>query len=148
VAGFGLWRIDTVALITNHAHLMSPYERTLPMNIKTPDALSTAIWKRLLLCSPIVVAAATIVTIRLAYLDASPTTNLDQIFEMAFLRIGLLLAFHTAPIAWGYLIFQRHQQKLITIPIYQVMLLLRMPLATWTAGCLVAAIIMWPMLGS
>lgn len=116
------------------------------MNTTPPAVLSTAIWKHLFLCSLIVIVAVAIVMVRLAYLAMPPTTDLDQLIEMACLRIGLLLTFHTAPIAWGYFIYKSYKQKLIVIPIYQVMLLLRMPLATWTAGCLVAAIIMWPML--
>jgi alpha-N-acetylglucosamine transferase len=117
------------------------------MNITTPEALSTAIWKRLLLCCPLVIVVVAIVTLRLPYLAADPTIVSRQLIEMAYLRIGLLLIFHTAPTAWVYLIYKGYRQRLITIPIYQSMALLRMPLATWTAGCLVTAIIMWPMLG-
>lgn len=115
------------------------------MNIAS--ALSTAIWKRLFLCSFLVIAAAAIATVRLTYLEARPTTDLEQQIAMAWLRLGMLLTFHTAPISWGYLICSSYKRKLIAIPIYQVMLLLRMPLATWTAGCLAVAIFMWPMLG-
>lgn len=115
--------------------------------MNTTNALSTAIWNRLFLCSLLVVAAAAIATFRQAHLAASPTTDLEHLIEMACLRIGLLLTFHTAPISWGYLICKSYKQKLISIPTHQVVLLLRMPLATWTAGCLAAAIIMWPMLG-
>ena len=116
------------------------------MNITTPEALSAAIWKRLLLCCPLVIVVVAIVTIRLTYLATDPTTVPRQLVEMASLRIGLLLTFHSAPTAWIYLIYKIYRQRLITISIYQSIALLRMPLATWTAGCLMAAIFIWPML--
>ena len=116
------------------------------MNITSPDALSSAIWRHLLLCSPLVISAAAVAALRLSYLAAAPTTDLEQLIEMACLRIGLLLTFHTAPIAWVRLIYKGYRQRHITMSIYQTMALLRMPLATWTAGCLMTAIIMWPKL--
>jgi hypothetical protein len=118
------------------------------MNITTPEQLCSKLWRRLFLCSLVVMAMAAVVTVRLAYLPASPDTSPDQMIEMACWRISLLLAFQSAPLVWAHFIVKGYQRKRISIPLYQTMALLRMPLATWAVGCLITAVMLWPELNA
>jgi hypothetical protein len=115
------------------------------MNITTPEQLCSELWRRLFLCGLVVMAMAAVVTVRLAYL---PDTSVEQIIEMACWRICLLLAFHSAPLVWAHFIFKGYKYKRISIPLYQTMALLRMPLATWAGGCLITAVMLWPELNA
>lgn len=115
------------------------------MNITTPKKLCSELWRRLFLCGLVVMTLATVVTVRLTYL---PDATADQQIEMACWRISLLLAFQSAPLVWAHCIFKGYQHKRISIPLYQTMVLLRMPLATWAGGCLITAVILWPELNA
>lgn len=117
------------------------------MNITTPEKLCSELWRRLRLCSLVVMAMASVVTARLAYLPNGPTTP-DQLIEMACWRVSLLLAFQSAPLVWAHFILKGYTHKRISIPLYQAMALLRMPLATWAGGCLITAVILWPELNA
>lgn len=114
------------------------------MNITPQEQLSSKLWRHLFLCGLVVMAMTAVVTVRLTYLPASPDTSPDQMIEMACWRISLLLAFQSAPLVWAHFIVKGYQRKRISIPLYQTMALLRMPLATWTAGCLLIGVILWP----
>ncbi|EKB9386798.1 TPA: hypothetical protein SMN62_006175 [Pseudomonas aeruginosa] len=114
------------------------------MNMTTPEQLSAELWKILHLCSLAVLAMASVVTIRLSFLHSDLYATVDQMIEMACWRIGLLLVLQSAPLAWAHLIFHSYKHKRISIPLYQTMALLKMPLATWAGGCLIAAVIFWP----
>jgi hypothetical protein len=62
-----------------------------------------------------------------------------------------MLAYQPAlgiPIGRAYFIFKGYQHKRISIPLYQTMALLRMPLATWAGGCLITAVMLWPELNA
>ena len=114
------------------------------MKITSPEQLCSVLWRSLLLCSLAVMAMASVVTIRLAFLPIDYEASTNQIIEMACWRISLLLAFQSAPLAWTHIIYKGYKHKLICIPLYQTMTQLRIPLATWTGGCLFTAIIYWP----
>lgn len=114
------------------------------MNITTPEQLSAELWKILHLCSIAVLAMASVAAIRLSFLHSNLDTTVDQMIEMACWRVGLLLVFQSAPLAWAHLIFHGYKRKRISIPLHQTMTLLKMPLATWAGGCLMAAVIFWP----
>jgi hypothetical protein len=118
------------------------------MNISTPEKLCSELWRRLFLCSLVVMAMAAVVTVRLAYLPAGPDATADQMIEMACWRISLLLAFQSAPLVWAQFIFKGYQHKRISIPLYQTMAQIRMPLASWAGGCLITAVILWPELNT
>lgn len=118
------------------------------MNITTPKKLCSELWRRLFLCSLVVLAIAAVVTVRLAYLPVGPDATAEQMIEMACWRISLLLAFQSAPLLWSYFIVKGYQHKRISIPLYQTMALLKMPLATWAGGCLITAVILWPELNT
>lgn len=114
------------------------------MKITTPEQLCSVLWRSLLLCSLAVLAMASFVTIRLAFLPDGPEASTNQMIEMACWRVSLLLAFQSAPLAWAHFIYKGYKHKLICIPLYQTMTLLRMPLATWAGGCLITAVFLWP----
>jgi hypothetical protein len=118
------------------------------MNITTPEQLCSELWQRLLLCSLVVLAMAAVATVRLTYLPVGPDASAEQMIEMACWRISLLLAFHSAPLVWARFIFKGYRHKQISIPLYQTMAQLRMPVATWAGGCLVTAVILWPQLNT
>lgn len=123
-----------------------PLQRRYSMSIMTPERIGTAIWRHLLSCSLLVLAAASIVTLRVAYLEIRPNDNSSQLIEMACWRVGLLLVFQSAPLLWARFIYKGYKQNLICIPLYQTTALLRMPLAIWAAGCLLTAAVFWPVL--
>lgn len=114
------------------------------MKITSPEQLCSVLWRSLLLCSLAVLAMASVVTIRLAFLPVGPETSTNQMIEMACWRVSLLLAFQSAPLVWANFIYKGYKHKLICIPLYQTMTLLRMPLATWAGGCLITAVFFWP----
>lgn len=116
------------------------------MSIMTPEEISVAFWRHLLSCTLLVLAAASVVTLRVAYLEISPDDNSSQLIEMACWRVGLLLVFQSAPLVWIHFIYKGYKQNLICIPLYQTTALLRMPLAIWAAGCLLTAAVFWPVL--
>lgn len=116
------------------------------MKITSPEQVCSLLWRSLLLCSLAVLAMASVVTVRLAFLPVGSTVTSDQMIEMACWRVSLLLAFQSAPLAWAHFIYKGYKHKLIDIPLYQTMTLLRMPLATWAGGCLITAVLFWPAL--
>ncbi len=116
------------------------------MKITSPEQVYSTLWKTFFICSLAVLAIASVVIIRLTLLPASSESTTDQIIEMACWRLSLLLAFQSAPLAWAHFIYNGYKHKLIGIPLYQTMTLLKMPLATWAGGCLIAAVFLWPML--
>ena len=116
------------------------------MNISTPEQLCAELWRRLYLCSLAVLAMAAVVTVRLAYIPVGASA--EQMIEMACWRISLLLAFQSAPLVWAHFIFKGYKYKRISIPLYQTMALLRIPVATWAGGCLITAVILWPELNA
>lgn len=116
------------------------------MKITNPEQVYSTLWKTLFICSLAVLAIVSVVIVRFPLLPATPDPTTDQIIEMAFWRLSLLLAFQSAPLAWAHFIYNGYKHKLIGIPLYQTMTLLKMPLATWAGGCLIAAVLLWPML--
>lgn len=114
------------------------------MNITTPETLCAELWRRLFLCSLLVFATASVVTLRLNYLAIGPDASPNQLIEMACWRVSLLLAFQSAPLAWAHFIYKGYKQKRVCIPLFQTMTLLRMPLSTWAGGCLMTAVVFWP----
>lgn len=118
------------------------------MNITTPKKLSAELWRRLFLCSLVVLAMTATMTVRLAYLPLGPGVTAGQMIEVACWRISLLLAFQSAPLIWAIFIYKGYKHKLIRIPLYQTMTLLRIPLATWAGGCLMTALFFWPELNT
>ena len=114
------------------------------MKITNPEQLCSALWRSLLLCSLAVLVIASVVTIRLAFLPLGAEVTTDQMIEMACWRLSMLLAFQSAPLAWADFIYKGYKHKIICIPLYQTMTLLRMPLATWAGGCLITAVVFWP----
>jgi hypothetical protein len=116
------------------------------MNIMTPERIGVALWRHLLSCSFLVLAAASIVTLRLAYLEIRPNDNSSHLIEMACWRVGLLLVFQSAPLVWAHFIYKGYKQNLICIPLNQTTALLRMPLAIWAVGCFLTAAVFWPVL--
>lgn len=116
------------------------------MTTMTPEGLGAAFWRHLLPCSLLLLATASIVTLRVAYLDIRPDDNSSQLIEMACWRVGLLLVFQSAPLVWAHFIYKGYKQNLICIPLYQTTALLRMPLAIWAVGCLLTAAVFWPVL--
>lgn len=113
------------------------------MNITTPEKLSAELWRRLFLCSLVVLAMTATVTVRLAYLPLGPGATAGRMIEVTCWRISLLLAFQSAPLLWALFIYKGYKHKHISIPLYQTMALLRMPVATWAGGCLITAVILW-----
>lgn len=116
------------------------------MNISTPEQLSSELWRRLLICSSSVLAMAAVITVRMTYIPVGASA--DMMIEMAYWRVSLLLAFQSAPLLWTHFIYKGYTQKRISIPLYQTMSLLRMPLATWAGGCFITALILWPELNA
>lgn len=114
------------------------------MNITSPEKLSSTLWKQLFLCCLVIIAIAVIVIVRLTYLPTATDATASQMIEMTCWRISLLLAFQSAPLVWAHFIFKGYKYKRISIPLYQTMALLRMPLATWTAACLLIGVTLWP----
>jgi hypothetical protein len=118
------------------------------MNITTPEKVCSELWKRLFLCSLLVIATASIATLRLVHFANGPSPLPDHLLEMACWRLSLVVAFQSAPLVWAHFIYKGYQHKFIGIPLYQTMALLRMPLATWAGGCLITAVILWPQLNA
>ena len=118
------------------------------MNITTSEQLCSKLWRHLFLCGLVVMTMTAVVTVRLTYLPASPDTSPDQMIEMACWRISLLLAFQSAPLVWAHFIVKGYQCKRFSIPLYQTIALLIMPLATWAGGCLITAVMLWPELNA
>lgn len=116
------------------------------MNITTPEKLYGELWRRLYLCTLIVIVMVAVMTARLAYLPTSSGSSPMQMIELRGWRLGLLLTFQSAPLLWARLVYKGYKRKRISIPLYQTMSLLRVPIATWAGGCLVAAIALWPKL--
>lgn len=116
------------------------------MIITTPEQLCSELWRRLLICSLAVLTMAALVTVRLTYTPIGASA--EKMIEMACWRLSLLLAFQSAPLLWAHFIYKGYKQKRISIPLYQTMALLRMPLATWAGGCLATALILWPELNA
>ncbi|OXM40403.1 hypothetical protein CFY91_09270 [Pseudomonas fluvialis] len=116
------------------------------MKITSPEQVSSAIWRTLFICSLAVLAITAIVVVRLTSLYVNPMPASEQIVEMAYWRISLLLAFQSAPLVWMHFIYKGYKNELICIPLYQTMTLLKVPLATWVGGCFIAVIFLWPML--
>lgn len=108
------------------------------------DEISTVIWKRLVHCTFLVLCIISIAALRFAYLKES---NKDIYLEMAIWRVGLLLVFQTAPLQWAKFIYKTYRSRKTSAPLYQTMELLRIPLAIWTGGCLITALVLWPILG-
>lgn len=108
------------------------------------DEISTVIWKRLVHCTFLILCVISIAALRLAYLTDS---NKDIHLEMTIWRIGLLLAFQTAPLQWAKYIYKIYKNRRTSAPLYQTMELLRIPVAIWTGGCLTTALVLWPILG-
>jgi hypothetical protein len=116
------------------------------MNSIKPTTLSTAVWIRLLVCAPLVLAMGVAAALRSSHLESQSLPESALIVEMACWRIALLMSFHSAPLTWARFIYRGYRNSLIPFPLHQAMTRLRMPLATWTAGCLVIAIALWPAL--
>lgn len=114
------------------------------MNISTPENLSASLWRRLISCSLLVLVTALIVKLRLSYLQIGPSNSGNPIVELTCWRLGLLLTFQSAPLILATFIYKGYKRKLIRIPLYQTMAILRMPLAVWSGGCLLIALALWP----
>ncbi|WP_187806573.1 hypothetical protein [Aquipseudomonas alcaligenes] len=106
------------------------------------------IWKRLAHCTFFVLVAISVTAIRLTSISSESGLGKDTLLEMAIWRVGLLLTFQSAPLLWARFIYKSYKNKTISIPPYQTMALLRIPLAIWTSGCLMTALALWPILGS
>ena len=116
------------------------------MNRITPERLSRGLWRHVYRCGALVLIAATLLTLRLAALDDKPGTHSEHAVEMALWRVGLLLSFHSAPWCWASMLARGYKRRLIPLPLDKVLLLLRMPVAAWSAGCLLIALMLWPQL--
>lgn len=112
------------------------------------DDVCAEIWKRLVHCTFFVLVAISVAALRLASLASGSSLNKDTLLEMAIWRVGLLLAFQSAPLLWARFIYKSYKHKLISAPLYQTMTLLRIPLAIWAGGCLMTALVLWPVLGA
>lgn len=108
------------------------------------DEISTVIWKRLVHCTFLVLCVILIAALRLAYLT---DLNKDTHLEMTIWRLGLLFSFQTAPLQWAKYIYKIYKNRKTSAPLYQTMELLRMPLTIWAGGCLITALVLWPILG-
>lgn len=111
------------------------------------DKISAELWKRLVHGTFFALLVICVVALRLAYLTERTDLNKDTYIEMAVWRVVLLLVFQTAPLQWARFIYKSYRNGAISIPLYQTMALLRMPLAIWTGGCLMSALVLWPILG-
>jgi cell division protein FtsW (lipid II flippase) len=112
------------------------------------DDVCAEIWKRLVHCTFFVLLAISVAALRLASLASEPNLNKDIFLEMAIWRLGLLLTFQSAPLLWARFIYKSYKNKLISVPLYQTMILLRIPLTIWAGGCLMTALVLWPVLGA
>ncbi|WP_350009744.1 hypothetical protein [Pseudomonas sp. WHRI 8822A] len=113
-----------------------------------PDEISAALWKRLAHCTLLVLFVISAVALRLAYLTARTDSSNDIYLEMAIWRVGMLLAFQTAPLQWAKFIYKIYRNRTTSVPLYKTMQLLRTPLAIWMGGCMTIALVFWPILGS
>lgn len=139
----------TLALTKNRAHLNYPNRASLSMSRKiNPDEIYAEFWKRLVNCTFLVLLIILAATLRLAYLTGKTDISKDIYLEMAIWRIGLLLAFQTAPAQWAKFIYTTYKNQATSTPLHQTMQLLRTPLTIWTGGCLITALVFWPVLGS
>ena len=116
------------------------------MNFTTTERISQELWKHVYRCGALVLIAAATLTLRLAVLDDSPSSYSEHAVEMALWRVGLLLAFHSAPWCWASMLSRGYKRRLISLPLYAVIGLLRMPIAAWSAGCLLISLMLWPQL--
>jgi hypothetical protein len=116
------------------------------MCLITPETLSQQLWKLVYRCGALVLIAAAMATLRLTALDDGPGSHSEHAVEMAFWRVGLLLSFHSAPWCWASMLCRGYKRRLIPLPLYEVLWLLRMPVATWSAGCLLISLMLWPQL--
>ncbi|MWV17058.1 hypothetical protein F3I16_13530 [Pseudomonas sp. L-22-4S-12] len=112
------------------------------------DDVCAEIWKRLVHCTAFVLVAISAAALRLTYLATESELNKDTFLEMTIWRLGLLMVFQSAPLLWVRFIYKSYKNKLISAPLYQTMTLLRTPLALWAGGCLMAALVLWPVLGA
>jgi hypothetical protein len=119
---------------------------THTLNITSQSQLSFELWNRALRYSAFVAVVIAIAALRLVSLENSSAPLPTYLVELSFWRLFLLLSFHTAPLSWASLIYKGYKQRRISIPLYQTMRLLRMPIAAWSAGCLLAALVLWPQL--
>jgi hypothetical protein len=111
------------------------------------DDVCAAIWRHLIYCTFLLLSAISIAALRLSQLPSATDPSKESLLEMALWRVGLLLVFQTAPLQWARFIYKSYRYRTTSAPLYQTMALLRMPLAIWTGGCLMAALVLWPVLG-
>lgn len=113
---------------------------------RTSEAVRAALWRHLFYSSQSIVIVVSAMTIRLGYLEYPPSTSAPQLIEIAFWRLALLLSFQSAPLAWTVFLFKGYKHRRLLIPLHESMKLLRLPLATWTCGCLLTSTVLWPMM--
>lgn len=111
------------------------------------DEVCAIIWRQLTYCTILLLLTISIAALRLSQLLSATDQSKESLLEMALWRVGLLVIFQAAPLQWARFIYRSYRYKSTSVPLYQTMALLRTPLAIWTGGCLMAALVLWPILG-